>query len=846
MDHPNIAKIFDAGATENGRPFFVMEWVRGVPITRFCDDRKLPNAERLALFIQACQALQHAHEKGIIHRDIKPTNILVTFHDDVAVPKVIDFGIAKATQGRLTDATVFTAFEQFIGTPAYMSPEQAELSGLELDPRSDIYSLGVLLYELLTGRPPFDPKTLQQAGLDEVRRIIREVEPARPSTRLNTLAEADRTLLANLRGAVPAQLSTQLSGDLDWVVMKAIEKDRTRRYASAGAFAADVKRHLDHEPVAARPPSPAYVFGKFLRRHRLPVAVGALVLVGMAVSTAVSVGLLSGRHPSAAAIPVSEKSIAMLPFKNPGAAAQGTSFTEGIQDDIRTNLAHIRELRVVSRTSVEQYRDSKKALPQIASELGVAYILEGSVQRDGNTVRVTCQLIRAAADEHVWAQTYTRDLSNVFTIQTELARAIAAELQTTLSPAEKALIARRPTENVFAYELLLKAREVGQRRKEIGRSWAVKKEALLEMAVEADPKFVAAWAELADTHASFITTSSDTTPARADKAAAAIKRATDLDAAAPEVMRSLGVYYASVLRDRERAAQQYEALLRLQPNDADALRRLGHLWFLERRYAESVAHLRRAIQLEPSNLDPAQDLMTFLRRSRRYADAVDVLRQMIGLRPEEWRLRADLARLAFEASGSTHEMETLLAQPDSRLHIPFAHVGLALARGDFAEVVRLGRLRSKPEADLNMAPHIALAFRMQGAGAEAESRLRNTALSLRAQLAPEPDNTRLIRYLARIEAVLGNREVALGLAERAVSLMDPEGLRETNARYVLAEVCAIVGEKDRAIAELNALLQVPSPANVHEMKVAPGFQSLRGDPRFEALLADPKNNAPLF
>ncbi|HVU22589.1 MAG TPA: serine/threonine-protein kinase, partial [Opitutus sp.] len=252
MDHPNIAKVLDAGTTDNGRPFFVMELVRGIPITKYCDENNVSTAARLSLFEQVCHAIQHAHQKGIIHRDIKPSNILVTLHDGVPVPKVIDFGIAKATQGKLTDATVFTAFEQFIGTPAYMSPEQAEMSGLDIDTRSDIYSLGVLLYELLTGRPPFDPKSFVEAGLDEMRRMIREVEPPKPSTRLNTLTVADRTTVAKLRGTQPTQLRSQLSGDLDWIVMKALEKNRMRRYESASAFAADLQRHLHNEPVTAR------------------------------------------------------------------------------------------------------------------------------------------------------------------------------------------------------------------------------------------------------------------------------------------------------------------------------------------------------------------------------------------------------------------------------------------------------------------------------------------------------------------------------------------------------------------------------------------------------------------
>jgi WD40 repeat protein/tRNA A-37 threonylcarbamoyl transferase component Bud32 len=287
MDHPNIAKVLDAGATEAGRPFFVMELVRGIPLTKHCDESSLSTGRRLELFAQVCLAIQHAHQKGVIHRDIKPSNILVTLHDGVPVPKVIDFGIAKATQGRLTDHTLFTAFEQFIGTPAYMSPEQAEMSGLDVDTRSDVYSLGVLLYELLTGRQPFDPKTFLAAGLNEMRRVIREVDPPKPSTRLSTLAEADRTTVARLRGTAPAQLSTVLAGDLDWIVMRCLEKDRTRRYDTAGEIAADVQRHLAHEPVAARPPSGAYRLRKFCRRHQ------AGVLAATAVALAVVAGLVA-------------------------------------------------------------------------------------------------------------------------------------------------------------------------------------------------------------------------------------------------------------------------------------------------------------------------------------------------------------------------------------------------------------------------------------------------------------------------------------------------------------------------------------------------------------------------
>jgi serine/threonine protein kinase/Tol biopolymer transport system component len=278
MDHPNIAKVFDAGATETGRPYFVMELVRGVSITDYCDANSLSTKERLELFIQVCNAVQHAHQKGIIHRDIKPSNVMVTLHDGVPVPKVIDFGIAKATNSRLTEKTVFTRYAQMIGTPAYMSPEQAQMSGLDVDTRTDIYSLGVLLYELLTGTTPFATETLMEAGYAEMQRIIRETDPLKPSTRIRTLGQT-LTDVARSRQASPEVLPKLVRGDLDRIVMKTLEKDRTRRYETAHALAEDIERHLRHEPILAGSPGTIYRVRKFVRRHRLQVITFSAVVI---------------------------------------------------------------------------------------------------------------------------------------------------------------------------------------------------------------------------------------------------------------------------------------------------------------------------------------------------------------------------------------------------------------------------------------------------------------------------------------------------------------------------------------------------------------------------------------
>jgi non-specific serine/threonine protein kinase/serine/threonine-protein kinase len=289
MDHPAIAKVFDAGETEDGRPYFVMEYVQGIPITVYCDQNRLTTRERLELFKHVCEGVQHAHQKAIIHRDLKPSNILVAIQDGVAVPKIIDFGVAKATAQSLTERTMYTELGMMVGTPEYMSPEQAEMSGQNVDTRTDVYSLGVILYELLVGALPFDSKELRRAGYDEIRRKIREDDPPKPSTRLSTMGEASTAQAQKRRTERPA-LIRQIRGDLDWITMKTLEKDRTRRYGSPSDLAADIDRYLHHQPVVACPPSTLYKTKKFVRRHRFGVGVSsaiAILLAAFTVTTAI-------------------------------------------------------------------------------------------------------------------------------------------------------------------------------------------------------------------------------------------------------------------------------------------------------------------------------------------------------------------------------------------------------------------------------------------------------------------------------------------------------------------------------------------------------------------------------
>ncbi len=369
MDHPNIAKVLDAGATDTGRPYFVMELIKGIPITKYCDEQSLSIRDRMQLFIQVCHAVQHAHQKGIIHRDLKPSNVLLTLHDDKAVPKIIDFGVAKATEGKLTDKTLFTGFRQLIGTPTYMSPEQAQFSGIDIDTRSDIYSLGVLLYELLTGTTPLDAKTLLSAAFGEIQRMIGEEEPPKPSTRLSTLAADTQTARASQRRSDPKRLTQQLRGDLDWIVMRCLEKDRSRRYETAAGLAEDVQRYLNDEPVLARRPTRWYRLKKFIRRNKVGVLAGSAILATLLFGlTLSSVGFLRASRQEQIASTQAARSEQVAQFLKDMLAGVGPSVAVGRDTKL------LREILDKTAARVQQgFADDPAVRAELCYTLGTTY-----------------------------------------------------------------------------------------------------------------------------------------------------------------------------------------------------------------------------------------------------------------------------------------------------------------------------------------------------------------------------------------------------------------------------------------------------------------------------------------
>ncbi len=361
MDHPAIATVFDGGTTPEGRPYFAMEYVKGEPITAYCDRHRLTTRQRLELFIQLCEGVQHAHQKGIIHRDLKPSNVLVTIQQDRPVPKIIDFGVAKATaQQRLADRTLFTGLGVLIGTPEYMSPEQADMDSLDIDTRTDIYALGVILYELLTGAVPFDHKELRQAGLAGIQRVLREKDPARPSTRLTQLGPAS-TEAANNRHTEPRRLISELRGDLDWITMRALEKDRARRYQTANTLAVDVRRNLSDEPVSAGPPGATYRARKFIRRHRVGVAVATtLVLLLLAFAGAMTVQVRRTERERDRAQRLADFMVGLFKVSDPSEARGNTITAREVLDRGAAKVA-------------QELKDEPETQAKLMDTMGVVY-----------------------------------------------------------------------------------------------------------------------------------------------------------------------------------------------------------------------------------------------------------------------------------------------------------------------------------------------------------------------------------------------------------------------------------------------------------------------------------------
>ncbi|HUJ42190.1 MAG TPA: protein kinase [Opitutaceae bacterium] len=822
MDHPNIARIFDGGATVTGRPYFVMELIAGVPITRFCDERGLPVRSRLELFLPVCRAIQHAHEKGVVHRDIKPSNILVATYDPsgAGVPKVIDFGVAKALAARPAEAAVRTAVAQLLGTPAYMSPEQA--AGAEVDARSDVYSLGALLHELLIGCPPLGPVAAKAEDLAEARRRIREERPPPPSARLEHLDRALARAIARHRGTEPDRLAAEVRGRADRIVGCCLEKDRGRRYRTAGALADDIARLLADQPVTAPRPGPLYRLRQLLRPRE---------------------GQTETAAPPATP-PVDPKSIAVLPFADLGAGAEHAFFAEGVHDDVIASLAKVRDLRVISRTSVLAYATGARSVPEIAADLRVAHVLEGTVRYHGSRARVSVRLVDARTGRPIWAETYDREAGDVFAIQSAIAREIAVALRATLSARERALIERVPTADAAAYAAYLRGRRLAGRsydREDLEGATAA-----LEEAVARDPQFALAWAHLSMAHgAMYWFTFLDPTPARLARCKATLDEALRLDPDLPEAHFALGVYHYRGFRDWAQAAAELEIALASLPNEAEVFAGLGLAQRRLGRWTASTANLERAVALDPRNGNAWLSLVDNHGFHRRWREALRACDRALAVAPGHCTaLRAACwARFAVD-----DDRAALFAGLERSRRPPpdDARDGaeLALLRGAPGEALQI--LAASPvhsfrdnKRELAKSDLQAQAAFLRGDAAQVRE-FAGLAAAFYAQSAlhREPEMAFTTVSLGRALALLGRRDEALEMGQRAMQMLPPERDALWGPEIIgeHAAVCLLAGETEDALTQLAAMFRHPWDASANELRLHPLWRRLAGHPRFEAIV----------
>ncbi len=761
---------------------------------------RLPAADCIKYGVEIARALAGLHAHGLVHRDIKPSNVILVG----GVPKLADIGLVALAADAHT----------FVGTEGYVPPEGPGAAS------ADVFALGKVLYELSTGldRQEFPQLPAEMKRLPDRREVL----------------------------------------ELNEIILRACDPLPERRYRDGGALLADLEMLQAGSSVRSRRSR------RTLLQMASVVALAALVTVllvrskNLPASADRSITVLPATKSPVAAS-TGEKSIAVLPFANLSSEKDSEYFADGICEDVLTDLTGLRTLRVASRTSVLQYRDTKKTIPQIAKELGVRFILEGSVQRSGNTVRVHGQLIYAATDEHLWAKSYDGDLKNVFALQAEIAKDIAGALQTALSPEEKASLERRPTDNLAAYDLYLQARAILEKPLQGGIMLTVI--AKLQQAVALDPKFAAAWATLGDCHAGLYFYEDDRSPERLALATQAIERAEQLAPDDPVVIARQGSFYLRADRDFIRATEQFLRLAQLRPNDPEVPRQLADIQAHQGRWAESIANSQRAQRLDPGNLFGAIWLIRNLIWVRHYDEAEALARHYTENFPEEEDFWWAAALVAFNARGSVAGIEDFAHRrfaPSRAERVTFLRKTLARIRGDVAEAMRLDReLPFYASGPPPWIQTVCTAISLENAGdvAAAQAKVRTVLGEMTAQAVSQPTSSWLQAWLGQAYALLGEREKALECSQRSVDLMSVSHdavFGPTNASLA-ASVWARFGEKDRALAEFARLLQTPSSENVHaahfgvsEYPTEVSWKPLVDDPQFQALLADPKNNAPLY
>ena len=857
LEHPNITRLLDAGMTSDGLPYFVMEFIEGTPITRFVERENVDLWGRLQLFLKVCAAVDLSHRHQIIHRDIKPANVLVN-HD--REPKLLDFGIAKLLSVDSDDGDTTIAVERRL-TPMYAAPEQSE--GQPATIATDVYSLGALLYELLTGRPPCSSSngSLSQRGSAASEGIVGHalhLPHQKPKPQLPSEVVTD----PNTKG--------QLQGQLDQIVVKAMRHDPAQRYSSVTDLSEDIERYLSRG-VAHTEHAAAVSTAEIGRRnvgagtssrsrwYIAAMGLGAIVLAAVLLFSPRSrvpgvKRLETAASPAGANSPnaATSPSIAVLPFENLSDDKDNAYFADGVYEDILTNLSKIGDLKVISRTSVMAYRGKTSNVRQIGKALGVSTLLEGSVRRSGNRMRVNVQLINAENDRQIWAEQYDRDLKDVFVIQSEIAETIAGQLQAKLSPSEKAAIAEAPTKDLVANDLLVRARALNDMANNPGaKQYLLQGISLLEEAVRRDPKFVLAYCLMCETQLDLYWYGFDHTTARREQARSALQEAERIQPDDPEVHLQKGLFAYHGFRDYTTAHAELELARRSLPNSVGLYSLLGAVDRRQARWDDALKSYDRAIELDPRNFVVMEEAAFTYGGIGRAAEAEKLLKRAVELSPKDYFARIMVAQGPY----FNHADLGPLRQQLSKFREEGAEA-TSNGAGAFVACALAERDRTAAEQALTYIPAEGVAHDLENfltprdwfVGLVARTFGDNNgartafaaARAIEAKIVEEqPEYAPAWSMLGLTDAGLGRKAEAISEGKRACELLPLTKDSWEGPSYImnLAIIYSWLGEKDLALEQLAISAHNPAGISYGQLKFQPFWDSLRGDPRFEKIVA---------
>jgi TolB-like protein/predicted Ser/Thr protein kinase/Tfp pilus assembly protein PilF len=824
LDHSGIVPIYEVGERD-GSCYFSMKFVEGGQLDELVKRGPMPIRRAVELIAKVARTVHYAHEHGILHRDIKPGNILL---DQKGEAHLTDFGLARLVE---TESTVTRTME-VLGTPSYMAPEQAVGNNAAVSSVTDVYGLGAVLYQLLTGHPPFAGGTTY-----ETIKLLLDTEPRQPRA-----------------------WNTKIDRDLSTICLKCLEKDPKRRYSSALTLAEDLEHWLRHEPIRARRTGAFTRARKWVRRNP-SIAVMAALLLALAVPLGVMIWRSATGQLPASNLGLPEKSIAVLPFSNLSNEPENAFFADGVQDEILTDLARIADLKVISRTSVMHYKSgTARNLREIGQQLGVANVVEGSVQRSGNRVRVNAQLVDARTDRHLWGQTYDRDLSDVFAIQSEIAKTIADQLQARLSPGEEKAIERPPTTDLLAFDLYTRAKNI---LLQVSQAQAEYLQAvdLLNKAIARDPSFFDAYCQLAFAHDAVYFFGYDHTPARRALAEAAIQAAAGLrpDAGETHLARARNLYWGYL--DYDGALAELEVARRTLPNDPEVFEVKSWIERRRGRWEAATRNREHAIDLDPRNVHRLLGTANYYAYLRRYAEEEALLDRALVLASDS--IDAKLLRGAMAADSKADLRPALQIIDSIRATNPAGLSGIAdywlwVALAERDVVAAENALTAAGNNPIQLTDVLlfnrpffeGVIARMTKDDAKARSAFTAARLEQEKIVQAQPDYAQALCVLGLIDAGLGRKEDALREGKRAVELLpvDKDAVGGVFMITYLGLIAAWASDKDLAFEQLATAVRLPGSGGClgyGELKLNPWWDPLRGDPRFEKLVEEAKQPVQL-